>query len=313
MDTQHLKSFLRIAETGSISRAAQSLGLAQPSLSQLLLRLEDELRFSLFRRTARGVTLTEAGRIFEERARNLLRSAELAVEDLREMSAEPSGLVLLAVPYSISRLAGVALVEEFLASAPNINFRLIEAVSGQIRGWLEGSSIDIGIMHDTGPLRGLTSRPLASEELYLAGPAGRFGAGKSLPEVSLAEAAAMKLILPGPPHGLRQILDHEASRLGLALNVRLEVDAIAHYPGLIAAGHGCAILPLPAIAEALAAKKLSIARLEQGSIRRTLCLMRNSGQIVTHASIRAEDLTIKTLSGLIEKNLWRAEPDQALR
>ena len=313
METQHLKSFLKIADVGSISRAAESLGIAQPSLSQQLLRLEDELRFTLFRRTARGVTLTEAGRIFQERARNILRSTELAIEDIREMSAEPSGLVIMAVPYSISKLAGVALVEAFLQSAPQISFRLVEAATGQIRGYLEGSKIDIGIMHDLGPLRHLSSRRLASEELYLIGPAGSYGTLKSMPDVTMAELSALPLILPGPAHGLRQIIDHEATRLGLALTIRLEIDAMAHVGSLVAAGHGFSILPLPAIADALAAKKLSIARIEHGTLRRTLCLMRNSGQVVTHASIRGEDLTIKVLARLIEKGAWRAEPDAALR
>ena len=60
METRYLRSFLKIAESGSISRAAESLGIAQPSLSQQLLRLEDELGLKLFRRIARGVALTEA-------------------------------------------------------------------------------------------------------------------------------------------------------------------------------------------------------------------------------------------------------------
>lgn len=70
METWHLKAFLKIAETGSISRASESLGVAQPSLSQQLVRLEEEVGVALFQRTARGVTLTEAGRLFQQHARH---------------------------------------------------------------------------------------------------------------------------------------------------------------------------------------------------------------------------------------------------
>lgn len=313
METKHLKSFLKIADMGSISRAAESLGIAQPSLSQQLLRLEDELHFSLFRRTARGVTLTEAGRIFQEHARNILRNTELAIEDVRELTAEPSGAVILAVPYSISKLAGVPLIETFLRHAPQIAFRLDEAFTGQIRGWLETGKIDIGILHDLGPLRHLSSCRLASEELFLIGPAGTYGKLNNMPDAAASTLAGLPMILPGPPHGLRQVIDQETARLGVTLTTRLDIDAMAHIADLVAAGHGYSILPLPVVTDALAAGKISIARIGQGGVRRTLCLARNSSQIVTHASVRCEDLIIKVLSGLIEKGIWRAEPDVALR
>ncbi len=312
METKHLKSFLKIADTGSISRAAESLGIAQPSLSQQLLRLEDELKFSLFRRTARGVTLTEAGRIFQEHARAILRNTELAIEDVRELTTEPSGTVIMAVPYSISKLAGVALIEAFLEHAPQINFRLDEAFTGQIRGWLDLGKIDIGILHDLGPLRHLSSRRLASEELFLIGPAGLYGTLGDMPDVEAASLSGLPMILPGRPHGLRQLIEHETMRLGVSLTVRLDIDAMGHIADLVAAGHGYSILPLPAAADALAAGKISIARVAHGALRRTLCLVRNSTQLVTHASVRCEDLTIKVLAGLIESGKWRAELDEAL-
>jgi LysR family nitrogen assimilation transcriptional regulator len=313
METRHLKSFLKIADMGSISRATQSLGIAQPSLSQQLLRLEDELHFSLFRRTARGVTLTEAGRIFQEHARNILRNTELAIENIRELTAEPSGSVILAVPYSISKLAGVQLVEAFMQHAPQIAFRLDEAFTGQIRGWLETGKVDIGIMNDLGPLPHLSSRRLASEELYLIGPAGKFGTMAAMPDLPATALAGLPMILPGPPHGLRQIIDQETARLGVALTARLDIDTMTHISPLVAAGHGYSILPLPVAEDALAAETISIARIEHGAIRRTLCLVRNSNQVVTHASVRCENLTIKVLSRLIEKGIWRAESDMALR
>ena len=313
MDTRHLRSFLKIAETGSISRAAVSLGIAQASLSQQLLRLEDEVGFSLFRRTARGVTLTETGRVFQEQARQILRLTELAVEDARQLTAESRGAVVLAVPYSISKLAGIALVEAFRSDAPQISFRLVEAFTGQIRGWLEGGKVDLGILNQLGPLRHLSSRPLATEELFLVGPRDRYGQLDKMPDVPVTELAKLPMILPGPQHGLRQLIDQETERLGAAVSVHQEIDAMAHIGTLVARGHGYSILPLPAIAEALAAGQVSIARIQQGSLRRTLCLVRNTNQVLTHASVRCEDLTIKVLSGLIEQGAWAADMDEALR
>jgi LysR family nitrogen assimilation transcriptional regulator len=313
VDTRHLRSFLKIAERGSISRAAVSLGIAQASLSQQLLRLEDEVGFSLFRRTARGVTLTETGRIFQEQARNILRVTELAIEDARQVTAEARGAVILAVPYSISRLAGVALVEAFRRHAPRLSFHLVEAFTGQIRGWLDAGKVDLGILHELGALRHLSSRRLASEELFLIGPPKRYGTLDEMPTVPVTELSTLPMILPGPSNGLRQLIAQETERLGATLTVQQELDAMAHMGTLVARGHGYSVLPLSAVADALAAGQVSIARIQDGSIRRTLCLVRNISQVVTHASVRCEDLTIKVLSRLIEKRVWTAELDKALR
>lgn len=312
MDTRHLKAFLKIAETGSISRAAKSLGIAQPSLGQQLLRLEDEVGVALFRRTARGVTLTEAGRVFQEHARELLRDGERALEDVRQLSSEPAGEVLLAVPYAISRMAGLALIRAFAARAPRVRMRLIEATTGAILGWLEAGKVDLGVLHDLGHWRNLAKRRVAAEDLLLVGPAGRFGPLAQPQPVSARELGALPLILPGMPHGLRQTIEHEAARLGGAVHPVLEIDAMAHVTALVAAGEGLAILPRSALVGDPVAAGLSFARIVgpdgKGQARRVLCLARNRGEVVSHASIVAEDLVVEVLTRLIAEGLWQAEP-----
>lgn len=309
MDTRHLKAFLKIADTGSISRAAESLGIAQPSLSQQLLRLEDEVGTALFRRTPRGVALTEAGRVFQEHARQILQASDRAVEDLRGLTGEASGEVTLAVPWSISRIAGLALIEAFARHAPLVRFRLVEATTGQIRGWLDDGKVDLGILHDLGPIRQLSLLPLAREELVLAGPAGRFPPGAVVQPEALAGLA---LVAPGQPHGLRQVIEREAARLGVELTVTLDLDVMAHVAPLVAAGRH-ALVPRPVVAEALAAGEVSIARIGAGGMHRRLCLARNAGKVVTHASARCEHLAITVLAELIARGVWLAEPAEALR
>ena len=302
MDTRQLRAFLKIIDSSSISRAAQSLGLAQPSLSQQLLRLEDEVGIALFRRTARGVTLTEGGRLFAEHARDLIHRADRAIEDVRALRDDAGGEVILALPPSLSRIAGMTLVEAFLRHAPKIRLRLVEALTGTIRGWLEQGKIDLGVLHELGPHRNLSARPLAREELWLVGLPG-------LPETVPPEAlATLSLILPGPQHGLRQVIEHEASRCGVALEVCRDLDALQWLAPLVAAGHGHAIAPLPAVAEALAAGQVSAARIGEAGWWRTLALMRNNSEVVTHASVRGEHLAANVRHGLIRKRLWVAEP-----
>jgi LysR family transcriptional regulator, nitrogen assimilation regulatory protein len=277
------------------------------------MRLEEEVGLPLLRRTSRGVLLTEAGRIFLEHARQIIGGAEQALEQVRQLT-EPTGAVTLALPYSISKLAGVTLVEAFAEHAPQVSFRLVEANTGQIRGWLDESKIDLGILHGEGPFRNLTARSLASEELFLVGPGGAYRTStRDMPTVQLKELLGMRMILPGPQHGLRQTVDQTAARLGLSIAVAHELDALMHVAGLVARGRGHSILPHIAIADDLAAGKVSIARIGQGVFRRTLSLARNGTQLVTHASVRAEDLTVKVLARLIAKGTWRADPADGLR
>lgn len=306
MDTSHLRAFLKIADTGSISRAAESLGIAQPLLSQQLLRLEDEIGFKLFERTARGVTITEAGRVFQERARQILLSTEQAISDALHLKDEASGQVIFAMPASVSRLIGVPLVEALAARSPQVKVRIVEAFTGSIRGWLETGRIDLGILYDLGQLRHLSSRRLVSEELYLVGPAGTFGSADAPATVSPQAFAALPLITPGPQHGLRQLLDREAARMGVRLDIAQEIDAVDTIVGVVAHGLGYAVLPLPPVASEVAAGRLSLGRIEGGALRRSLSLVRNPSSVLTHASIRVEDLTVKIMASLINTGCWQA-------
>ena len=314
MDTRYLRSFLRTADLRSISRAAESLGIAQPSLSQQLLRLEDEVGFKLFDRSARGVTITEAGRIFQEHARHILRSIDQALEDVQEVNAAASGQAIIALPYSINRLIGRQLVEAVIDHAPKTSVRLVEANTGQIRGWLNEGKIDLGVLYDLGPIRHLSARALVREEMFLIGPPDAFGdTSNAMPDIPLAHLHEFPLITSGPQHGLRRFLDQEASRLGFTYRVAHEIDAVATIAALVENRRGFAILSKPAVDDLLAADRLDLARLGGGALRRTLALVRNPAKVVTHASARVEDLTIKIMASLIATQRWDAEPEAALR
>lgn len=113
------------------------------------------------------------------------------------------------------------------------------------------------------------------------------------------------LILPGPQHGLRQIIEQAAARLGMELRVKLEVDAIALIPSLVARGHGCSILPRSALAVS-DGDRVVTARIGGGMLRRNLCLARNNAKLITSASTRCEELAVRVLQRLIDKGVWDA-------
>ena len=312
MDARQLRSFLKILELGSISRAAEALGLAQPSLSQQVLRLEDEAGARLFRRTARGVQVTEAGRIFQEHAHHILRIMDQALEDVRQLKEEPTGVVNFGMPSSVSAVLGVPLVEAVLKHAPSVSLHLVEAQSAHVRSWLDDGTLDLGVLYDAGQPRHLSVIPLAREELFLVGPPERFAPLAEGSQIASRKLGEFPLILPSQQHGLRQFLDRKQQRLGVKLQVNIEIDALAHIRKLVAAGRGFSILSLPVVSEDLEAGRLSVARIERGELRRAVALVRNSDRLVTRASVRIEDLLIKITRQLIRKERWAAELEPSL-
>src|ERR1700752_5246986 len=99
MELHQLRYFCAIADTGSFSRAAQHTHVSQPSLSQQVRKLEDELGARLFDRLGRSVRLTELGRAFLPRARAVLRELEAARTDVVERTSAISGPVAVgAIP-----------------------------------------------------------------------------------------------------------------------------------------------------------------------------------------------------------------------
>lgn len=304
MDTTHLKAFLRIAETGSISRAAQSLGIAQPSLSQQLLRLEDEVGTLLFERTARGVILTDAGRVFRERAQQVLHVADQALADARHVREEARGQIVIAMPPSLASLLGGALVREIAVAAPLVTVRVVEAFSGTIRGWIEAEKIDLGIIYDTGPFMHLVTSRLATDEIVLVGGPERFASG--LHEVAPEELRGATLIASGRQHGLRQVLDAYATRHSIDWRSPREADSLVTVLDLAASGFGLGVLPLCAVSDNCWSGKITLARFPHGGLWRPLTLVRNPAHVLTHASVWVGNAVRVLMKQLVSQGDWQA-------
>ena len=97
MELRSLHYFVRVAELGSITRAAAHLHLAQPALTRHVQRLEEELGVALFTRANRGVRLTEAGEKLLDSATRILRDIERTGDEIRAQDAHPSGRIILGI------------------------------------------------------------------------------------------------------------------------------------------------------------------------------------------------------------------------
>ncbi|MBJ7411295.1 MULTISPECIES: LysR family transcriptional regulator [unclassified Phenylobacterium] len=311
MDAWQLRNFLMIVECGSITRAADRLGIAQPSLSQQLLRLEDEVGVPLFHRTSRGVAVTDAGRMFQEHALNILHAMQRAREEVRRHETEPKGDVSFALSASTSNLLGVPLLIAARRKFPLITLRLREAMSGAIRGWLEQRRIDLAILYDAEVARHLSVKHIADESLFFIGPAGEFGPvddrGVALEPVSPDQVAAATVILPTVAHGLRRLVDRQTDAQDFDLKIDVEIDSLVHIRTLVAQRQGHSLLSHAAVSEDLTAGRLSAARIHGLDLRRSVSLVRNPTQEISQASVEIEDLALELMREMIDDGRWITE------
>lgn len=218
----HLQTFARVAELGSFTKAAVSLGVAQPTVSRIIGELEIEWDGPLFYRTGRGVILSELGEAALVRVRSFLREAEQMSEDLRGFSRLPSGNVAMGLPPSLVGAVVPELVNQLRRDLPGIRIRVFEGFSEQIERWLAEGNVDVAIYskYREGESSGSA---LLDSRLVLAGAAE----GWTLPkEIDFRRLAEFPLVLPEATNGLRAIVDSIARRMKVSLNVVADADSI---------------------------------------------------------------------------------------
>ncbi|MDR3496306.1 MAG: LysR substrate-binding domain-containing protein [Ancalomicrobiaceae bacterium] len=271
MDLKQLSYFLGVAESGSFSKAAVRLSVAQPILSRQIKLLESELGVELLYRNGRGVVLSEAGKLLENYAQNVVNLVGKAKSEIGSLRAVPQGRVAIAMPPSIGWVLTGPLVLRCREAFPGILLHLAEGFSGHVAEWLSTGRIDIGIVYQGPRLSSLATEPLLSDELILLGavddPEGL--GGHSVDAKRLAE---LPMILPGRPHGLRVLLDNELERLGVTANVVLEVDAMPSTLSLVERGLGYTVLSEGAVRHLLNAGRIRSWSLANPTLKRELLL-----------------------------------------
>ncbi|WP_166974742.1 LysR family transcriptional regulator [Brevibacterium atlanticum] len=244
MDIRQLRQFLAIVDTGSFTKAADSLLVAQPSLSQTIKGLERELGVTLFHRVGRRVTLSEAGREFEGPARLVVRDLETAEAHVRGLRGLRSGRVQIAAMPTPSIEPLTSLLSTFSRDHPHITFDLngTFTVDETIEAVRHGRS-EIGLLGGRGPLSVADLRvvPLADQPLMLAHSPLTSG-------ITGAEA-----VDPASLSGSRFIVSHSGSFMRsyvdelIADGIEIEIVAeVAHRNAilpLVRAGIGLAVLP----------------------------------------------------------------------
>ena len=148
MNLRQLDYFVRVAELGSFSKAAQILNIAQPALSRQVRLLETDLRATLLQRTGRGVVLTEAGKRLFDHSVGILQLVSRVREDIESSRGEPAGRIVVGLPPSMGRLLTLPLVEEFRRVLPKARLAIVEGLSTHLSEWISTGRVDLGLLYN---------------------------------------------------------------------------------------------------------------------------------------------------------------------
>jgi len=311
VDLRAMQCFLAVAAAGSISRAAETLHIAQPALSLQIRHLEEALGVTLFTRSHKGVEPTVAGQRFEIHARDILKRLDIACEDVRDLMVDPEGSVAIGLPQSMAKILTVPIVREVIRRWPKVRLQVIELSTGYIPGHLLSGHIDIGLTFRAHANSGLQFDQIVDEDLVLVGPPGQFASGHTQAQ-PLAETVRLRdlnrypMILPAGEHGLRALLDGYLRTQGVDLQILAEVNAIPELIALASAGVGCTVLSYASVCAEVRKGQLSAARIYQPAVSRPVYLCRSATMPLSIAASAVLDLLTETVRTVLDDGSWPA-------
>lgn len=243
MDLKHLQALVGIADTGSFSAAALSIGTVQSNISAHVARLERELDVQLVDRASGR--LTEEGDVVVARARRVMLEIEAMVADVTALREEIVGTVRLGMIGTTGRWLVPQLFDLLRVRHPHIHLNVAEGSSVQLEQQLASGQLDLAVV--TLPLSGdeVLAAQLFDEDLMVVLPRDHpLGRETS---IDLEDLAELELLLPAPGTALRAEIDGATIPARIKLTPAMELDGVRLVASLAFDGYGPAILPATAV------------------------------------------------------------------
>lgn len=243
MDQKLLFSFVTLAEELNFVRAAERLRITQSALSQQIAKFEQELGFTLFDRTRRRVSLTDAGRSLLEEGRIALRQLDLAVEMARRASEGKSGRLTIGFADAAALNILPELTSQFSRSYPGVNIILHEMISSEQVEALRAKRIQIGLLRPVFNNQDFDARLLLREPYVVAVATEHRLARQQV--IRIRDLANEGLIMTRRVKALYLERNFQPAfkRAGIQPKIVQEVNELHAILGLVAGGLGVALFP----------------------------------------------------------------------
>jgi LysR family transcriptional regulator, nitrogen assimilation regulatory protein len=298
MRYRQLRYFCKIVECGSFSRAAATIHVAQPALSQQIAELEAQIGVELLQRSARGVRATRAGEVLYREALGILRQMDQIPSLVRSDSGGVEGSVSLGIVSILGPRVAMAVVAACREALPKVTLKLVALDSASLRERVESQALDMAIVFESDLLLpALARQPLFRQRLYFighprqGGPAGSF---------SMAQLAELPLVLPSRPNVVRVLLDDALKSAGLSPTVVAELDDAPSLLAAVRAGLGGVILPTGNLTD-IGGGDLSAPALIEPPLYLTASIVSDSDTPLSRAGEALRTLLIELVRGHLEK------------
>jgi LysR family hydrogen peroxide-inducible transcriptional activator len=260
MELHQLRYFCAVAETGSFSRAAEQSHVSQPSLSQQILKLEDELGARLFDRLGRSIRLTDVGKTFLPRARAVLRELEAARGDVVEQKDSLGGSICVGVIPTVAPYFLPPHLTSFSRKFPQVHLTVVEEITPVLLDRLRAGTIDVAVL--ALPIRGheFEAFPLLTERLFAALPKKHKLASRR--DLSLKDLRSEPFLLLRDGHCFRDTAVAACDRARLHPQIIFESGQFSSLLSMVGAGMGVSIVPEMAIDKKSSCRYVRIADAE---------------------------------------------------
>jgi LysR family transcriptional regulator, nitrogen assimilation regulatory protein len=306
LDTRRLQFFAKIVDTGSLTRAADILHIAQPALSQQIAALEAHFKQKLLIRSKQGVTPTEAGRALYRHAQIILRQMEQAQSDVARSAADLSGAVSVGLaPYSTASTLSVSLLRSVRAKFPAIIPYINENFGSVLSELVMNGRMDMALIYSAGPMKGVRFTPLLFEELFLIAPPGTKLLAGNDETVPLGALEHLDFLLPSRIHFLRKFIDASFARLRLTPHVVGEIESVQALASAVFEGIGATILPWSAASRMSGAANLVIRRITNPTIKATISMCVSDNLPMSDPAVAVHELLLGLVARLIDSGEFR--------
>ena len=300
MDTRKLEYFVKIVDSGSITRAAAALHVAQPALSQQVSGLENELKQRLLIRSKQGVEPTAAGHALYRHAQMILRMVEQARQDVASSGAAPSGRVSIAIaPYSMASSLAPQIMSEVQRRYPDIVVHLTEIFGGVLSEAIKNGRLDMALIYEPGAIKGVQFTTMIVEDLYLVvNPETKVKHDGGT--VRLEDVARLGLFLPERIHTLRQLVEAGFKDQGLQLRLMGEVESVPSLSRLLDAGIGAAVLPKSAADALFPDKDFRVLKIVEPTLQSKIALCTADHEPMSEAASAVLLVVKELLHGMLD-------------
>lgn len=250
MTLKELQAFMSVYEQGSISKAAERLYMAQPSLTRIIKKIEQETGNELFKRTADGLKPTVAGEIYRKSAQQMIdiyHQMELSMSSINE---ENRGKLTVGTTFFLGSIVLPLVIQEFAKTYPNIQLTIIEGTSWEIKAEIAKGLVDVGIIHLPVEDNNIETISLGQERFYLAvPPEDAINAlayqkeDDKLPYLDLALLAHRDFILTHPGQRARVEATRICAEAGFEPQIKYVTKNLQTAANLVSLGVGFSLIP----------------------------------------------------------------------